>query len=1203
MAECKCLPKGQWTSGSMIRKLLFLFLWFVSLSAYGQSDKQISVSFVNEDAVSALRKVEQLSGQKLQYNYEDVKFKVTYKAENATATEIITGMIKGHNLKVQRKGKYLVITPDTKKQLKGIVIKGKIVDERGESLIGASVQMKGSGKGVITDIDGNYTFVPSVDDGTVTISYIGYTTQEISLVRFADMHRITMRPDQDNVLDDVVVTGMTKMDRRMFTGATDKINADEAILNGVADISRSLEGRSAGVSVQNVSGTFGTAPKIRVRGATSIYGSSKPLWVVDGVIIEDVTDIDSDALSSGDPETLISSAIAGLNSDDIESFQILKDGSATSIYGARAMAGVIVVTTKKGKSGQAHINYMGEFTSRLIPTYSNFNILNSQDQMGIYRELHDKGWLNLDNLLNGSDYGVYGKMYELIAAFDPNTGTYGLMNTESARNAYLQNAEYRNTNWFKELFSTAIQQNHSVSLSGGTDKSNYYASLSAMIDPGWYKQSDVKRYTMNVNATHHILSNLSLNIIGSGSYRSQRAPGTLSQDIDMVSGNVKRDFDINPYSYALNTSRVLDPDTYYQSNYAPFNILHELETNYIDVNFLDAKFQAELRYKPIQDLEISLLGSLKYTTSTQEYKILDDSNQAEAYRAMDNTFIRNGNKYLYRDKDEAYALPITVLPEGGMYKRTDNRMKDYNFRATANYTHTFNDIHFMNLFGGVETTEIQRSRSWFNGWGMQYAKGEIPYYVYQFFKKSIEDNNDYYSLTNTNSRSAAFFANATYGYKNRYVLNGTVRYEGSNAMGSSRSARWTPTWNIAGSWNVDQEDFFKGWTKVMSHLKLKLSYSLTATPPPTTYCSTTNVFRAYNPYRIFTYDKETGIMLADLENSELTYEKKYELNFGIEAGFLNDRINVAFDIYKRKNFDEIGPVATQGISGQVIRWANIADMKSSGEEFSISTTNVKTRDFSWATSLVFSHTKTEITNLTSQERAIDLITNFGGRREGYPVRALYSIPFVGLSDEGFPIILNEAGEETTYDINFQERDKLDFLKYEGPTDPTVQGSLGNMLKWKGFTLNIFMTYSFGNVVRLDPVFAGRYTDLTSMTKEFKNRWMVPGDEQYTNVPVIMSKFQYDSNNTLRYGYNAYNYSDVRIAKGDFIRMKEISLQYDFPKTWIKPLTNLSLKVQATNLFLIYADKKLNGQDPEFFRSGGVAAPVPKQFTATLKVGI
>ncbi len=1077
-------------------------------------------------------------------------------------------------------------------KVSGTVVSG----EDNEPIIGATVLVQGQKTGTVTDADGQFTI--SVPSGKkIVVSYIGMETQTVTP---KSGMTITLQPSA--ALEEVVVTGMTRMDRRMFTGATDKVNAEDALLNGIADVSRSLEGRSAGVSVQNVTGTFGTAPKIRVRGATSIYGSSKPLWVVDGVIMEDVTDIDSDALSSGDPETLISSAIAGLNSDDIESFQILKDGSATSIYGARAMAGVIVVTTKKGKQGQAHINYTGEFTTRLKPSYSNFNILNSQDQMGIYRELQDKGWLNFSSVLNGADYGVYGKMYELINTYNPETGAFALANTEAARNGYLQNAEFRNTDWFSELFSGAIQQNHSISVSGGTAKSNYYASISAMVDPGWYKQSKVERYTMNMNVSHKILDNLTVNLIGSGSYRKQRAPGTLSQDIDVVSGNVKRDFDINPYSYALNTSRALDPDTYYQSNYAPFNILHELNTNYIDVNFVDTKFQAELKYKPISDLEISALGALKYTTTSQEYKILDDSNQAEAYRAMGNSLIRDANKYLYTDPDQLYALPITVLPNGGMYKRTDNRMTDLNFRLTANYTHTFNQKHYLNAFGGMESTEIKRSRSWFNGWGMQYAKGEVPYYVYQFFKKSLEENTDYYTLSNTNSRSVAFFANATYGFDNRYVINGTYRYEGSNAMGKSRSARWTPTWNISGSWNVDQEKFFEKFSKVLSHLKLKLSYSLTATPPPTAYCSSTNVFRAYNPYRVFTQDKETGIELSDLENSELTYEKKHEFNFGFEAGFLNDRINVAFDIYSRKNFDEIGPVATQGIGGQIIRWANAADMKSSGQELSISTTNIKTRDFSWTTSLVYSHSTTEITNLQSRDRVIDLITNFGGRREGYPVRALFSIPFMGLNEDGMPTFMNEAGEITTYDINFQEREKLDFLKYEGPTDPTVQGSFGNLFKWKGFTLNLFITYSFGNVVRLDPVFAGSYSDLTSMTKEFKDRWMVPGDENRTNVPVILSKAQYDANRYLRYGYNAYNYSDVRIAKGDFIRMKEISLQYDFPKTWIKPLTNLSLKVQATNLFLIYADKKLNGQDPEFFRSGGVSAPVPKQFTATLKVG-
>jgi len=1072
-----------------------------------------------------------------------------------------------------------------------------ISQEDGEPVIGASVVVQGSKTGVVTDVNGQFSL--SVPEGKkIVISYIGMKSETVTA---KNGMKVTLVSDGQS-LDEVVVTGMAHMDRRMFTGATDKVKADDAILNGIADVSRSLEGRSAGVSVQNVSGTFGTAPKIRVRGATSIYGSSKPLWVVDGVIMEDVTDIDSDALSSGDPETLISSAIAGLNSDDIESFQILKDGSATSIYGARAMAGVIVVTTKKGQQGQAHINYTGEFTTRLIPSYSNFNILNSQDQMGIYRELQDKGWLAFSSTLNGSDYGVYGKMYELINAYDATTGQFGLANTTEAKNGYLTNAEFRNTDWFSELFSNAIQQNHSISMSGGTAKSSYYGSISAMVDPGWYKQSKVERYTLNMNLNHKILDNLSINLIGSGSYRKQKAPGTLSQDVDVVSGNVKRDFDINPYSYALNTSRALDPDTYYQSNYAPFNIMHELETNFIDVNYLDAKFQAELKYKPIKDLEISVLGAMKYTTTSQEYKIMDDSNQAEAYRAMGNSIIRDANKYLYTDKDQLYALPMTVLPSGGMYKRTDNRMLDLNFRATANYTHTFARKHFVNAFGGMETTEIQRSRSWFNGWGMQYAKGEVPYYTYQFFKKSLEENTNYYTLSNSNSRSVAFFANATYGFDNRYVLNGTVRYEGSNAMGESRTARWTPTWNVAGSWNVDQEKFFEALEPTLSHLKLKLSYSLTATPPPTAYCSSTDVFKAYNPYRIFTSDKETGIQLDDLGNSELTYEKKHEFNFGVEVGFLQDRINVAFDIYSRKNFDEIGPVATQGIGGQIIRWANAADMKSSGEELSISTTNIKTKDFSWTTSLVYSHTKTEITSLASRDRAIDLITNFGGRREGYPVRALFSVPFVRLNEDGMPVLINEAGEETTYDINFQEREKLDFLKYEGPTDPTVQGSFGNLFKWKGFTLNCFITYSFGNVVRLDPVFAGKYTDLTSMTKEFKDRWMVPGDEQYTNVPVILSKAQYDDNSTLRYGYNAYNYSDVRIAKGDFIRMKEISLQYDFPKGWIKPLNNLSLKVQATNLFLIYADKKLNGQDPEFFRSGGVSAPVPKQFTATVKVG-
>ena len=547
-------------------------------------------------------------------------------------------------------------------QVSGTVISS----EDNEPIIGASIIVQGSKVGTVTDADGKFSL--SVPSGKkVVISYIGMQAQTLNPK--ANM-KVVLTPN-NATLNEVVVTGVSTMDRRMFTGAADQIKASDALIGGMADVSRSLEGRSAGVSVQNVSGTFGTAPKIHVRGATSIYGNSKPLWVVDGVVQEDITDISADALSSGDAETLISSAIAGLNSDDIESFQILKDGSATSIYGARAMSGVIVVTTKKGRSGQAHVSYTGEFTSRLIPTYGQFNILNSQEQMGIYQEMQDKGWLNLSDVLNGSDYGVYGKMYELINTFNPKTGQFGLANTKEARDSYLHSAEMRNTNWFKQLFSSALMQNHSVSLSGGTAKSNYYVSMSFMNDPGWYKDSKVKRYTANFNATHHLLDNLSLTLLASASYRKQQAPGTLAQDVDVVSGQVKREFDINPYSYALNTSRALDPNTYYHANYAPFNILNELENNKIDMNVLNTKFQAEMAYKPVKDLRLSLIGAVQYDTSSQEHKITEHSNQAQAYRAMDNSIIRDANHYLYKDPTNPYALPISVLPSGGFYHKTD----------------------------------------------------------------------------------------------------------------------------------------------------------------------------------------------------------------------------------------------------------------------------------------------------------------------------------------------------------------------------------------------------------------------------------------------------------------------------------------------------------------------------------------------------
>lgn len=1086
-------------------------------------------------------------------------------------------------------------------------VQGTVVDENGEPVIGASVFIKGTKTGAVTDIDGKF-FLKSSAGKTLVITYVGYEKSE---VKAKDGMQVQLVPTS-HALGEVVVTGMQKMDKRLFTGATTKVDADKAKLDGIADVSRALEGRISGVSVQNVSGTFGTAPKIRVRGATSIYGDSKPLWVIDGVIQEDAVDVSADDLSSGDAVTLISNAIAGLSADDIESFQVLKDGSATSIYGARAMAGVVVITTKRGKAGRSTVNYTGEFTYRLKPSYSQYNISNSQEQMGIYKEMEAKGWLEFSSLANSSTSGLYGRMYNLIAQYDKTNGAFGLPYTDAAMNKYLQEAEFRNTDWFDLLFNNNIMQNHSVSISSGSEKAALYASVSVMNDPGWTKDSKVERYTANMNATFNISKNLSVSILTNGSYRDQQAPGTLARTTDVVSGAVNRSFDINPFSYAMNTSRTLDPNDTYTRNYAPFNIFKELDNNYIDLSVADMKFQGEVSWKPVLGLEFHLLGAYRVQKTSQEHFVLNESNQAEAYRAgVDDPNIMYNNTYLYQDPDKPNSLPISVMPTGGIYTRDDYMVRQLDFRGTVQYNKVWNDTHIMNLFGGMEANKTDNDQMMHSDYGVDYDNGRLVTITPEFYKQAKEEGTVLSSFSRAWTRNLAYFLSGSYSYKGRYTINLTGRYEGSNKLGRSRSARWLPTWNVSGAWNAHEENFFKKWMQktngAMSHLSLRASYSLTADRGPSWVTNALPVIYSSNIWRPQGDQAETGLYLSNLANDELTYEKKHELNIGLDAGFLRNRINLNFDVYWRNNYDLIGIIETQGVGGIIAKYANVATMKSSGVEATLSTRNIEKKDFSWTTDLTFSYAKNEITELDSRSSVLDLVTGTSSMhfRKGYPVSALFSIPFVGLNDEGIPQIINEDGEVTTTDINFQEEDKLDFLKYEGPTEPTITGGFNNTLTYKNWRLNIFITYSFGNKIRLDPVFAAAYSDMSAMPKEFKNRWAVPGDEAHTDIPAIASMRQYIDDNSLAYAYNAYNYSTARVADGGFIRLKDVSLTYDLPKKFLSKigLSTASLKLDATNLLLLYSDKKLNGQDPEFVNSGGVATPMPKQFTFTLRLGI
>ena len=486
---------------------------------------------------------------------------------------------------------------------------------------------------------------------------------------------------------------------------------------------------------------------------------------------------------------------------------------------------------------------------------------------------------------------------------------------------------------------------------------------------------------------------------------------------------------------------------------------------------------------------------------------------------------------------------------------------------------------------------------------MQYDMGYLGSYDYRYFKQASEENSIYYTMSNSYSREVSFFGTATYSWKGRYTLNGTVRYEGSNRLGKARSARWLPTWNISAAWNAHEEPWFgKVFKDVLTHATLKGSYSLTGDKPAVT--NSQIIIRSTNIWRPYATDKESGLEVSRFPNPNLTYEKKHELNFGLDLGFFKNRLNLTIDWYTRNNFDLIGPHTTNATKGALDEYVNVASMRSHGEEFAISSKNFVGKDFQWTTDFVFSHVATKVTSLDSKSRIISMITGSGFTKEGYAYRSLFSMDYRGLTSSGIPTFINENGELVTSDINFQSYE-LGNLVYEAPTDPTITGSLGNVFSYKGFHLNIFATYAFGNKIRLDPSFSSYYSDLSAMPKEFKNRWTMSGDEAHTDIPAIADLRQLQADSKLSYAYNAYNRSTARVAKGDFIRMKEISLSYDFPQQWISHLrlNAINLKLQATNLFLIYSDKKLNGQDPEFFNSGGVAVPMARQFTMTLRVGL
>jgi hypothetical protein len=636
---------------------------------------------------------------------------------------------------------------------------------------------------------------------------------------------------------------------------------------------------------------------------------------------------------------------------------------------------------------------------------------------------------------------------------------------------------------------------------------------------------------------------------------------------------------------------------YFRRNFAPFNILTEMENNYINLKMTDVRFQTDLSYKFAKHFSYDFLGAVRFVKSTRENIVSEKSNMANAYRAADNATMAAANRFLYTDPSDPDQSPQIVLPYGGFYNRSEDQLSFYNIRNNVKYTNTFGK-HYLTILAGQEVKFTDRQTSNNTGYGFRYDQGGTVFVDYRILKKTIEQNFPYYANKTEFARFVGFYGSVGYSFDKKYNLNIAARQDGSNRFGETAVARWLPTWTLSGSWNIDQEQFTQG-LKWLSYAKLRGSYGLSGDMGPAT--SAAVLLKNATTDRPYTNEKEAAILLMAVENKELSWEQLYSGNLGLDFGLFNNRMDVSIDVYSRKSLDLIDKIKTSGIGGQIFKYANYADMRSKGIELMLSGSVVKTKNFTWRPTLTIAYAKTEITHVDNIPNIFDMVKAEGTNFQGYPARSLFSIDFNALDHRtGVPLFTDEKGK-SSMNVDMQDINTA-HLVYEGPVDPPLTGGLNNTFTYKNFTFSALVTFQAGNKIRLYPVFKSNYTDFDALPKEFYDRWMQSGEEHTTSVPVISDMLELN-NLSGSYPYNDYNYSTQRVAKGDFARLKSVSVGYQLPQTFLKRMgiTNAGFQLTAINPLLIFSDSKLHGQDPEFFNAGGVAQPLQKQYVMSIKL--
>ena len=1009
-------------------------------------------------------------------------------------------------------------------------ITGLVVDGNGESIIGASVLVKGTTNGIITDIDGKFTLNDVPEAGVIQISYIGYKTQEISAKNKANLKVVLV--EDNEMLDEVVVVGYGVQKKSDVTGAMIRVGSEELNSRPVANAFEAMQGKAAGVDIVSNErpGEVGT---INVRGVRSLSASNTPLYVVDGIPL------------------MSNSGIETLNPQDIESIDVLKDASATAIYGSRGANGVVLITTKMAnKDDKVRVQFSAAFSIQQLE--KKIDVLSPEE------------WITFRTAYNNSRYlaALGGKG----ATADDDWDTRYALNGNRVNYEYMNDPRWtqpgygglRLIDWQDEFYRLAPMQNYQLSVSNGRGNTQYRLSLGYIDQQGIAIESAYKRLNLRANVETKLYDRITLGV--------NMAPSMDWKDGGRVDGKDQQ------ANQVLTMCPVAEPDAGIYSGAEPYAsylwsstkispiAYMEQVTNHIETARLNSS--AFIRVNIIDGLRAEVKGAYDFTSrQTRTFtpsSVIKNWTDGEGYHSSANRIDIRSSKYLLQ----------AVL-------NYDKKLGKHNIAAMAGYS--------MESSSGA-TTNLSAQ--------------QFPDNSLEVFNQSDEAIKVALATLSTPNRLLSYFGRAQYEYDNRYLLTASIRRDGSSRFGKNN--RWGMFPAVSAAYRISNEKF---WPEkfVVNQMKIRGSWGMNGNNSISTNAAI-GLMGSSN-YSIGG-SLTNGFAPSSIDNKELGWEKTHSWNVGLDLGFFDNRITLAADYYDKTTKDLLYQVSVPGTMGFTQAWGNIGSIKNKGFEIELTTQNLTGR-FKWTTSLNIAYNKNKVLSLGEDNSTVFIgwdKSNTQVLMVGQPLRAYYMYDAVGVYQykedlRKYPTMSNSIQGDVRYrDVNDDGKINDQDRTLVGKPDPDYTFGMTNTFKYKDFDLSVLLTGQTGGMIYS---LLGRGMDRPGMgasinvLSRWKNMWVSeeqPGDGKTPGINNSNTGSLYDT----RWLYST-----------DFIKIKNVTLGYRIPIKNKKIINYARVYISGENLLMW--DKYEGGYSPEVNNDGKNSdydyGSYPQARTITLGVNV